>query len=60
MPQVGCGSSLQTDARPARSGAFSYLLTPEPGPVGAAGLPLGELGSAELPDGFMGLAAVET
>jgi len=31
------------------------LLTPEPGPVGAAGFPLGELGSAEFPDGFTGL-----
>jgi hypothetical protein len=40
---------------PASRGAFSYLLTPDPGPVGAAGLPLGELGSAALPEGFMGL-----
>jgi hypothetical protein len=28
---------------------------PEPGPGGEAGLPLGEFGSAALPDGFMGL-----
>jgi hypothetical protein len=46
---------LVQNKRPARAGAFSYLLMPEPGPVGAAGLPLGELGSAALPDGFMGL-----
>jgi hypothetical protein len=28
---------------------------PEPGPVGEAGFPLGELGRAGLPDGFIGL-----
>jgi hypothetical protein len=28
---------------------------PEPGPVGEAGFPLGEFGSAGLPDGFIGL-----
>jgi hypothetical protein len=40
---------------PHHAGLFNYLLIPEAGPVGEAGFPVGEFGSAGFPDGFRGL-----